>query len=149
MTSDPDALHQHVMNDVRRVYTDTVVDHAMNPRNVGEIPDADGHAMVFGSCGDSFETWLRIRDEKVDRAQFWTDGCAAQIAAGSITTELVAGKPVAEAQRINAGQILNALGGLPEENEHCAERAARAIKDAIKEYRAFEREPWKRAYKRL
>ncbi|MGQ9498295.1 MAG: iron-sulfur cluster assembly scaffold protein [Desulfotomaculales bacterium] len=115
-------------------YTEQVVDHALNPRNVGRIEDADGFARVTGGCGDSIEIWIRVTNDAITEITFRTDGCGASIAAGSMVTELAKGKTVREALRISGLDVLNALGGLPAESEHCAVLAANALNAAITQY---------------
>ncbi len=120
----------------------------MNPRNVGEMENADGFAAMTGPCGDLMEMWVRVHDGKVIEARFWTSGCASTIAAGSITAEMVTGMALADVQRINPGKILKVLGGLPEENKECAVMAASTAKGAVRDYLDLQREPWKKAYKK-
>ena len=146
MTSEFDELQEMVMADVREVYSETVIDHAMNPRNVGNMPDANGFGWVTGPCGDTMEIWLRMRNGTIADATFWTDGCGTSIASGSMVTEMAKGKPAAEGLKVTQQDVLDALGGLPEESEHCALLAANALKEAVKNYLAFKKEPWKRAY---
>jgi nitrogen fixation NifU-like protein len=148
MTSEMEELQKLVMADARKVYSDTVIDHAMNPRNLGEIQDADGFARVTGPCGDTMEIWLKVRDGNIGQAAFFTDGCGPSIASGSMVTEMVKGKSITEAQKITQRDVLDALGGLPEESEHCALLAANTLKAAIRDYMAMEREPWKKAYRK-
>ena len=147
MTSEFDKLEEDIMADMRSTYTETVIDHAMNPRNVGSMADADGSASVTGPCGDTMEIWLRVGNGAIKSAIFWTDGCGTSIAAGSMITELAKGKAVSSALRITRQDVLDALGGLPEESTHCALLAANTLKEAIKDYLAYQREPWKRAYR--
>jgi nitrogen fixation NifU-like protein len=109
---------------MRKVYSETVVDHAMNPRNVGNIENADGFACITGPCGDTMEIWLKVRSDTIIKATFMTDGCGTTIAAGSMVTELVKGKDVSQAQKISQQDMLKALGGLHEEGQHCALLAA-------------------------
>ena len=142
-------LQQMVADDALQVYTEIVVDHAMSPRNAGVMEDADGYGSSFGNCGDSIEMWLKIKDRRIAQIQFWTDGCGATTAAASITTEMARKRTLAEAGRITAEDVLSALGGLPLDHEHCATLTVNALNDAIKNYLAFEREPWKRAYGKL
>jgi nitrogen fixation NifU-like protein len=142
-----DELEQAVMADMQSIYTEATIDHAMNPRNVGSLPDADGVASVTGPCGDTMKIWLKVNNGTIAKATFWTDGCGTSIAAGSMATEMVKGKSVAEARRIAQQDILNALGGLPEESLHCALLAADTVKKAILDYLALKNEPWKRAYR--
>lgn len=148
MSSNFEELERQVMEDMRRTYSEKVIDHAMNPRNVGSMPDAEGFASVTGPCGDTMEIWLRVKADRVVDATFWTDGCGTTIAAGSMITELAKGKAVGEALKITQQDVLNASGGLPEESLHCALLAANTLKGAIKDYLAFRKEPWKRAYRR-
>ncbi len=139
-------LEQSVMEDMRRVYSEQTIDHFLHPRNLGEIPAPDGSARVTGSCGDTMEIYIKVRDGTVTNASFWTDGCGPSIASGSMVTEMAKRMNVREAQRISQHDVLTALGGLPEESQHCALLAANTLKEAIKNYLAFRREPWKRAY---
>jgi nitrogen fixation NifU-like protein len=93
------------------------------------------------------EIYLKVRDGMVMNASFWTDGCGTAIASGSMVTELAKGKSVLEAQKITQQDILDALGGLPEDSFHNALLAANTLKEAIKDYLAFKNEPGKRGYK--
>jgi len=146
MTSEFDELQELILEDARKIYSETTIDHFMKPRNLGDMGDADGLARVAGSCGDTMEMWLKVKNGTIANATFMTDGCGTSIASGSMVTELARGRSVNEARRISQQDVLNALGGLPEESEHCALLAADALKEAIKDYLAMEREPWKKAY---
>ena len=130
------------------VYSATAVDHMRSPRNVGSIDGADGQACITGPCGDTMEIWLRVADGVIERALFWTDGCGTTIAAGSMVTELAKGKRPLEAYRITQQDVLNALGGLPDESVHCALLAANTMQQAVQDYLACRNEPWKRAYRK-
>ena len=134
MTSKPDELEKRVMDEMRKFYSQMAIDHAMNPRNVGRMKNADGYARVTGSCGDTMEISLRVKEEKVADAKFWTDGCGTSIACGSMATELIKGKSVAEARRVDSKSILSALGKLPESDVHCAILASNTLKAAISNY---------------
>ena len=147
-TSKFDPHSEEILAEVRKVYSEEVVDHAMNPRNVGEMDNPDGFASTFGPCGDVMEMWIRVRSNVIEEARFWTSGCASTIAAGSITAEMATGMSLPEVQRMNAEKILIALGGLPEENKECAIMAAKTLKGAVKDYLDLQREPWKKAYNR-
>ncbi len=140
-------LEESVMEDMRKVYSEKTIDHFLNPRNLGEIQAPDGFGEVTGPCRDTMKIYLRVNNGRVASATFWTDGCGPSIASGSMVTELVKGKSIAEARRITQEDVLNALGGLPEESLHCALLAANAVKEAIRDYLAFKNEPWKRAYR--
>ena len=141
-------LEQSVMEDMKRVYSEKTIDHFLNPRNLGEMPTRDGFARVTGPCGDTMEIYLKVKDGKVTNASFWTDGCGPSIASGSMITELAKRTDISETQGIGQNDVLTALGGLPEESEHCALLAANTLKEAIKNYLTFKKEPWKRAYHR-
>jgi nitrogen fixation NifU-like protein len=136
VTSKLDELEQRIIADMRKVYSQKAIDHAMNPQNVGHIKDADGYARVTGSCGDTMEISLKMKRGKVLDAKFWTDGCGTSIACGSVTTELIKGKSVAGAQKVDSKFILNTLEGLPESNVHCAVLASDTLRAAIKNYLA-------------
>jgi len=146
MASEFDELQELIIADARKAYSETTIDHAMNPRNVGDMEDADGFARVTGPCGDTMEMWLKVKNSTIADASFMTDGCGTSIASGSIVTEMVKGKSAGEVWKISQQDVLNALGGLPEESKHCALLAANTLREAIKDYLAMTKEPWKRAY---
>ena len=147
MTSEFDKLEEFIMGETRSTHTETVIDHAMNPRNVGNLQNADGFASITGPCGDTMEIWLKLREDQIQEATFWTDGCGTTIAAGSMTTELAKGKTAGDALKVTQQEVLDALGGLPEESEHCALLATNTLKEAVKDYLANKREPWKKPYR--
>ena len=147
MSSEPDELQELVMADARKLYSETVIDHAMNPRNVGAMKNADGFAEVTGPCGDTVSLWLKVNGDTITGVSFMTDGCGTTVVSGSMVTEMARGKSLVEAQGISQQDILDALGGLPGESEHCALLAANTLKAAIRDYIAMRREPWKRAYR--
>lgn len=133
---------------MRQAYSGEVVDHALHPRNLGDMKGADAFGRITGPCGDTMEIWLKVNGGVVIAASFATDGCAATISTGSMVTELVKGKTIGEVLRVSQQNILDALGGLPEGNRHCALLTADTLKKAAKDYLAFQREPWKRAYRK-
>lgn len=104
------------------------------PRNYGPLERFDGHARITGPCGDTMEFWLLMREGRIAEAGFTTTGCDPSRAAGSMATELAIGKPPTEATRIEQADILAALGGLPEESEHCALLASNTLKAAIEDF---------------
>ena len=148
MTSELDNLREQVVAQMRSIYTERVIDHALNPRNMGQIPNADGCARVTGSCGDTIQIWLTLKDVQIANATFLSDGCAATIASASMVTELAKGKSAPEALSTSQEDVLNALGGLPEGNVHCALLATDTLKEAVRDYLALQREPWKKVYRR-
>ncbi len=148
MTSAWETFQELEEAEMRQVYSETVVEHSMNPRNVGDIEDAGGFANVIGPCGDTMKMWLKVNSDTISDASFMTDGCGTTIASGSMVTEMAKGRTVFHAQKITRQDVLNALGGLPEESQHCALLAANTLKEAVKDYLTLKKEPWKRAYKR-
>ena len=148
MASAWEQLQELVINEMRENYSEIVIDHVMNPRNVGNMDNASGFARITGPCGDTMEIWLKVREATITESTFMTDGCGTTIAAGSIVTELAKRKTVIQAQKISQQDVLSALGGLPEESQHCALLAANTLREALKDYLAFKNEPWKRMYER-
>jgi len=148
MASEFDELQELIKAEMRKIYSETTIDHAMNPRNVGDMEDADGFARVTGSCGDTMEMWLKVKNGTIANATFMTDGCGASIASGSMVTEIAKGKSIGELRKISQQDILSALGGLPEESKHCALLAANTLREAIRDYLAMKKEPWERAYRK-
>ena len=122
---------------MRQIYSETVLDHGRNPRNLGDLEEANAFGIITGPCGDTMAIWLKVEDGKISEASFTTDGCMTSLAAGSVVTELVKGKTLADTQQISQQDVLNALGGLPEESQHCALLAANTLKEAVKDYLAF------------
>ena len=148
MPEEVDELQALILGDARNIYSETVIDHAMNPRNLGEMEGADGFAKITGPCGDTMEIWLKVMDGIIIQSTFYTDGCGTSIASGSMVTEMAKGKSITEAPKISQRNVLDALGGLPDESEHCALLAANTLKAAIRDYIAMKREPWKKAYRK-
>jgi len=120
--------------------TETVIDHAQNPRNTASIANADGFAAVTGTCGDTMKIWLHVRNGIIREIAFRTDGCATSIASGSMATELAKGGTIREAVRITQADVLEALGGLPAESQHCALLAASTLTAAVRDYLAHKKE---------
>ena len=117
------------------LYTETVMDHFTHPRNVGEIPDADGVGEVGNAkCGDIMKMYLKIKDDRIEDAKFETFGRGSAIASSSMATELIKGKTVDEALAVTNKQVVDALGGLPAYKLHCSVLAEESIKAAVKNY---------------
>jgi len=118
------------------VYSEQVMEHFRNPRNVGEIKDADGVGKVGNPvCGDIMELSIKVKDGRIDDAKFRTFGCGAAIATSSMVTELVKGKTIEEALEVSNKAVVEALGGLPPVKMHCSVLAEQALRSAIEDYR--------------
>ena len=148
MASSWQKFEELIKQEMRKIYSEAVVEHSMDPRNLGEIEDANGFARVTGPCGDTMSMWLKVNGGTITNASFMTDGCGTTIASGSMVTEMVKGKSISEAQKTTQRDVLDALGGLPQESEHCALLAANTLKAAIRDYIATKQDPWKRAYRK-
>lgn len=123
------------MTEFNTQYSEKVMEHFKNPKNVGEIPDADGVGDVGNPvCGDIMRLYIKVKDNVIVDAKFKTFGCGAAIATSSMVTELVKGKTVDEALRISNRAVAEALGGLPPIKMHCSLLAEQALKSAIDDY---------------
>ncbi len=119
------------------MYNETVMEHFTNPRNVGEIEDADGVGEVGSpQCGDIMKIFLKVEDNIIKDIKFKTFGCASAIASSSIMTEMVKGRTIEEALALTNKDVVDALGGLPPAKVHCSVLAEQAIRAAIEDYRA-------------
>ncbi len=118
------------------MYTEKVMDHFENPRNVGEIPDADGVGLVGNpTCGDIMKIYLKVDNDVITDIKFKTFGCGAAIATSSMVTEMAKGKTINEALRLSNQAVAEALDGLPPQKMHCSNLAADALHAAIENYR--------------
>ena len=123
------------------MYTDKVLDHFKNPRNVGELKDADAEGTVGNPvCGDLMTMYIKVKDDRIEDIKFKTYGCGAAIATSSMTTELAKGKTLDEAMEISRQDVAEALDGLPPVKMHCSNLAADALHEAIKSYREKKKE---------
>lgn len=117
------------------MYTEKVMDHFRNPRNVGEIENADGIGEVGNAkCGDIMKIYLKIDDEIITDVKFLTFGCGSAIASSSMSTELIKGKNINEAVALTNKAVIEALGGLPQTKIHCSVLAEQAVKSALNDY---------------
>jgi nitrogen fixation NifU-like protein len=135
MTTAWDKFQELIKAEMLKKYSETMVEHSLNPRNLGHIDDADGFGRITGPCGDTMSVWFKIEGGVIANATFATDGCGTTIASGSMITEMAKGKSPDEVITIEQQDVLDALGGLPEESEHCALLAANTLKEAVKNYR--------------
>ena len=117
------------------LYSEKVMDHFRNPRNVGVIEDADGIGEVGNAkCGDIMKMYLKIEDDVIEDVKFETFGCGSAIASSSMATELIKGKPVSEAMQLTNKAVAEALDGLPAYKMHCSVLAEEAIQSALNDY---------------
>ena len=118
------------------LYSEKVMDHFRNPRNVGVIEDANGIGEVGNArCGDIMKMYLKIEDEVIKDVKFETFGCGSAIASSSMATEMIKGKPVEEAMKLTNQAVAEALDGLPAHKIHCSVLAEEAIRSALEDYR--------------
>ena len=143
----PDTLEE-IVRRLREIYSEKTVRHILQPQNNKEIRDADGFGVCRSECGESMKIWIKIRNDAICDTGFWTDGCAATIACGSISTELAKEKTLPEAMRVTAEVIVDALEGLPDGNLHNAELTAEALRDALRNCLMTQNQPWKKLYRK-
>ena len=134
MASSWEMFEELIKAKMRTVYSETVVELGMNPKNLGEVDDANGFARITGPCGDTMSIWLKIDGDIILDAGFTTDGCTTSLASASMATVIAKGSRLEEAENISQQGLLDALGGLPEGSEHCALLAANTLKAAIEDY---------------
>ncbi|MDI9613648.1 MAG: iron-sulfur cluster assembly scaffold protein [Acidobacteriota bacterium] len=118
-------------------YNEEVIDHFTNPRNVGELTEAetDGYGLVGDpSCGDQMKLWIQVRQNRIEKIAFKSFGCPGAIATSSMLTELAQGKPVEEAKSITDDDVVEALGGIPERKKHCSLLGVMALQAAIRDW---------------
>ena len=117
------------------MYSEKVMEHFRNPRNTGEIPDADGVGTVGNPvCGDMMTIYVKVKDNKLEDVKFKTFGCGAAVATSSMITELAKGKTLEEALKITRADVAESLGGLPPVKMHCSNLAADGLHEAIQDY---------------
>ena len=117
------------------LYSDKVMDHFQNPRNVGKMDDADGIGEVGNAkCGDIMRMYIKVEDGVITDCKFNTFGCGSAIATSSMATELIKGKPVEEALELSNQAVVEALDGLPPQKIHCSVLAEEAVRAAVKDY---------------
>ena len=132
---------------LREVYSETTTEHILRPRNDADVPEPDGYASCQSGCGETMEIRLKLDRDLICQTGFWTDGCAATVACGSMATELAKGRSVIKAMSIDAREIADALVDFPEGNFHCAVLTAQALRAALKNCLEVGRDPWKKLYR--
>ncbi|MCF8062031.1 MAG: iron-sulfur cluster assembly scaffold protein [Deltaproteobacteria bacterium] len=127
-------LQEQVYEEARREYGEAAYERWRDPQYEGVLEDPDGYGRLTGSCGDTMEIFLRVQGERVAEATYRTDGCGSSAVCGSFAAELARGKTPEEVTDISGETILAVLGGLPEEDRHCAFLAAATLQDALESY---------------
>jgi len=141
-------LQEQIMEQIKKRYSQTVIDHWQNPRNFQKMDTPDGYAQEKGTCGDTMEMFLKMKDDRIVQCTFQTDGCGSSIVCGSMATELAQNKSFTQALGgVTADEIIKKLGGLPEEDIHCAQLAAETLRRALADYLYQKRSPWKKHYR--
>ena len=133
-------LQQKIDSDEEKTYSKKVVQEYRNPNNFGFIKNPDASISIKGSCNDTMRIDLQIKDNKIIDIRFWTDGCGASIACGSMLTKIINGKTLQKAKDITSAQLLQALNGLPAENQHCSILTINTLHACIKEYNKRKRQ---------
>lgn len=140
-------MQKTVIENMRKIYSPQVIERLLTPRNIGVIESPDGFARHTGTCEDTMEIFLKVSDGIVKDAKFQTDGCGSSVVCGCMVTELAEGKTILEARKITKAEILEGLGGLPEEQQHCASLAATTLHMALNDYIEKKNNPWKKIYR--
>jgi nitrogen fixation protein NifU and related proteins len=148
VSSNFEEYQKQLIAEMEKLYSETVMEHALNPRNMREINDADGASRITGPCGDTMQIWLKVKDNIITDAAFSTDGCGTTRACGNIAIDLILQQDIKQAIEIDQEKILKSLGDLPEDDRHCALLAANTLKAAIQDYFAVKKEPWKKVYRK-
>ena len=126
-----DDIENMIMEEAQKSYSSVVIDHFNNPRNVGEMADADCYTYMSGICGDTIGIYARIANDRLERLSFVTNGCGTTIACGSALTCMAEGMTLADASRLTGKDLLDYLNGLPVEHTHCADLAVNTLRGAL------------------
>ncbi|MBL7178210.1 MAG: iron-sulfur cluster assembly scaffold protein [Desulfobacteraceae bacterium] len=127
-------LQNQIFEETRAAYGDVAFERWLKPLYMGGINNPDGYGRITGSCGDTVQIFLKFKNEKVKEALFQTDGCGSSTVCGSFAAELALGKSPDEILEISGESILKKVGGLPEEDKHCAFLSAEALQEALNNY---------------
>ena len=127
-------LQKKIEHEEGQTYSKIVIREYRNPSNFGVLENPDAFAKIKGPCGDTMKIGFRTKSGKIIDARFWTDGCGATIACGSMLTKMMKGKTIDEAANITSDKLTKALDGLPEEHMHCSKLAVTTLQEAIENY---------------
>jgi nitrogen fixation NifU-like protein len=142
-----ETVQADILREARKVYSEEVIRRWQNPPHFEQMENPDGYAKIKGPCGDTIEIFLSIKETCITRATFTTDGCASSLASASMACDLALGKSLAELYAVGPSAILDALGGLPEKDQHCPLLAANALRAAAVNCRELLQQPWKKIYR--
>jgi nitrogen fixation protein NifU and related proteins len=134
-------LQKKIEYDEEKTYSKVVIREYRNPTNFGVLEESDAVGIIKGPCGDIMKITLKIVKGKIQDSRFWTDGCGATLACGSMLTKMIKGKIPSEALKISQVDLINNLDGLPKEHSHCAKLAVKTMYKAIKNYNERKRMP--------
>ena len=143
-----DEMETRLREKLQGIYSDTTIEHIVHPHNNDRLLNPDGYAAFDSGCGETMKIWLSVRNNIIEGSGFWTNGCAATIACGSMVTDLVKGKSVTQALAITARDLADALVDLPQGNFHCAELAANTLRIALRDCLSVQQQPWKKLYRK-
>ena len=129
-----EGLQNQIFEETRAAYGDVAFQRWLKPLYIGNMDKPDGYGRVKGSCGDTMQIFLKFENEKVKEASFLTDGCGSSTVCGSFAAEMALGKSPDEILDITGESILKKVGGLPEEDKHCAFLSADALQEALNDY---------------
>lgn len=135
MAKNIDEIAQNLQEAILTGYSEKFKDEFLNPKNIGELKDADGYVKITGPCGDTIEMWLAVKDDAISNIGFITDGCAATITCASYVTRAAKGKTLDEALGITPKDVIDYFEGLPDEHKHCAKLAVMTLAAAIEKYK--------------
>ena len=141
-------LQERIIQNLREIYTPMIINHWQNPQNWGIMNSANGYGKITGPCGDTMEISLKVENNRIEKCTFDTDGCGVSIACGSIVTDMVRDRTIADARKITQNRFLKYCGGLPEADKHCALLAVNTLQKAIDDYEITKSESWKGLYRR-
>ncbi len=131
----PEEMEEELPHGPVLYYNEIVIDHCTNPRNVGEMADADGYALVGDpSCGDSMQLWIKVDSNRISNVKFKSTGCAGAVATSSMMTVIATGKSIEDAKRITDDDVVAALRGVTRQNGECSLSGITALREAIRNY---------------
>jgi len=134
-------LQNRIYDETKEAYGDVAFERWLNPIYMGPIDNPDGYGRVTGSCGDTMQIFLKFENDRIKKASFQTDGCGSSTVCGSFAAEMAIGKNPDQITEITGEKILEKLGGLPKEDEHCAFLSAETLQEALHEYMIKQTKP--------